>query len=406
MLTCDADLAVSDSAARSSAPEPDQRRQVARSLVPLVVDVGIPVGSYYLLHAGLGLSLWLSLALSSVVPAVRSVTGLVARRELNVLALLMLFVNVAGIVVSFATGDPRLMIAKDSVISSVIAIAILASVAARRPLMTAGLKPFLTRGTAERTAAWDRLAAGCGPVPPAGGALQRHLGRGPAGRLRGPAGGRVHAARAHHGLARHRADRRRHRRRDHGRGRRRGAHAEADRDRDPDGGHRGRRGHRRPLARAARGAADQARHNAGHAGHTPDLPPPGRSATWPTPTSRRSPTWTRSWPPSSASGRATTACPDLSPAGQQARDELARSTLAAVRARPAPADGDERRCARLLPERLETDLANSATGEHLSDVSTIFGPAQAVRGVFLLMPATTPDDWAVIAAGWRGCPRR
>ena len=91
MLTCDGDLAVSDSAARSSAPEPDQRRQVARSLVPLVVDVGVPVGSYYLLHAGLGLSLWLSLALSSVVPAVRSVTGLVARRELNVLALLMLF---------------------------------------------------------------------------------------------------------------------------------------------------------------------------------------------------------------------------------------------------------------------------------------------------------------------------
>ncbi len=160
MLTCDADLAVSDSAARSSAPEPDQRRQVARSLVPLVVDVGVPVGSYYLLHAGLGLSLWLSLALSSVVPAGRSVTGLVARRELNVLALLMLFVNVAGIAVSFATGDPRLMIAKDSVISSVIAIAILVSVAARRPLMTAGLKPFLTRGTAERTAAWDRLAAG------------------------------------------------------------------------------------------------------------------------------------------------------------------------------------------------------------------------------------------------------
>lgn len=172
MLTCDAELtarasarasvsvSAGASAADSSAPEPDHRQQVARSLVPMVVDVGIPVGSYYLLHAGLGLSLWLSLALSSVVPAVRSVTGLVAQRELNVLALLMLFVNVAGIAVSFATGDPRLMIAKDSVISSVIAVAILVSVAARRPLMTAGLKPFLTRGTAGRTEAWDRLAAG------------------------------------------------------------------------------------------------------------------------------------------------------------------------------------------------------------------------------------------------------
>jgi uncharacterized protein (DUF885 family) len=88
--------------------------------------------------------------------------------------------------------------------------------------------------------------------------------------------------------------------------------------------------------------------------------------------------------------------PDLSPAGQQARDDLARSTLAALRARPAPADGEERRCARLLTERLESGLDDSAAGEHLSDVSTLFSPVQAVRGVFLLMPASTPDDWAVI----------
>src|ERR1700723_2341756 len=52
------------------------------------------------------------------------------------------------------------MIAKDSAISSVIARAILVSVAVRRPLMTAGLKPWLTRGAADREAAWDRLMAG------------------------------------------------------------------------------------------------------------------------------------------------------------------------------------------------------------------------------------------------------
>src|SRR6202012_5216713 len=117
-------------------PSSEQHPGVARSLLPLLVDVGIPVGSYYLLRDGLGLSLWLSLALSSVVPAIRSVAGILAERRLNVLALLMLAVNLAGIAVSFATGDPRLMIAKDSVISSVIAIAILLSVAARRPLMS------------------------------------------------------------------------------------------------------------------------------------------------------------------------------------------------------------------------------------------------------------------------------
>ncbi len=88
----------------------------------------------------------------------RAIAGLAARRELNLLAVLKLVVNLAGIAISFPTGDPRAMIAKDSVISSVIAFGILTSVALRRPLMSAGLKPFITKGNAERMAAWDRLS--------------------------------------------------------------------------------------------------------------------------------------------------------------------------------------------------------------------------------------------------------
>jgi hypothetical protein len=146
------------SAAQPPAPTP---ADVARGLRPLLLDVGVPLGSFYLLRDAFGLSLWLSLALSSVGPAFRAVGGIVAERKLNVLALLMLAVNVAGIVVSFLTGDPRAMIAKDSLVSSVIAFAILGSVATRRPLMSAGLKPFITRGMPGRTAAWDRLSASC-----------------------------------------------------------------------------------------------------------------------------------------------------------------------------------------------------------------------------------------------------
>ena len=119
----------------------------------------MPLGSYYLMRDALGLSLWLSLALSSVVPVLRSVFAAVVQRRLNLLAMLMLAVNIAGIGISFWTGDPRMMIAKDSVVSSVIALVILGSVALRRPLMTEGLKVFVTRGSADRTAAWDRLAA-------------------------------------------------------------------------------------------------------------------------------------------------------------------------------------------------------------------------------------------------------
>jgi uncharacterized protein (DUF885 family) len=102
--------------------------------------------------------------------------------------------------------------------------------------------------------------------------------------------------------------------------------------------------------------------------------------------------------------------PDLSPAGQQAKDELARATLAELdrieraAGRSGPADADERRCARLLRERLDAALAMSETGEHLREVSNIFGPDQAVRDTFLIMPAATAENWAVIARRMRRIP--
>jgi uncharacterized protein (DUF885 family) len=96
--------------------------------------------------------------------------------------------------------------------------------------------------------------------------------------------------------------------------------------------------------------------------------------------------------------------PDFSPAGQQARDELARQTLAELdvmertAAGSAGSDhGDERRCARLLRERLRAELAASDAGEHLRELSNIFGPVQQVRGVFPIMPVQTEDDWAAVA---------
>jgi uncharacterized protein (DUF885 family) len=96
--------------------------------------------------------------------------------------------------------------------------------------------------------------------------------------------------------------------------------------------------------------------------------------------------------------------PDLSPAGHQQRDALRLATLAkldeleaAAAAAGGLADDDERRCATLLRERLESELAMSATGQQLRDVSIIFGPPQGVRDAFLLMPTATVADWAVIA---------
>jgi hypothetical protein len=131
-----------------------------RSLRSLAIDIAVPLGLYYLLRDGFGQSLVLSLAVSSILPAARTIYSVVRERELNLLAALILVVNIVGIGISFAAGDPRLMIAKDSAVSSVIGLAILGSVFIGRPLMTAGLKPWLIKGSADRDAAWVRLAAG------------------------------------------------------------------------------------------------------------------------------------------------------------------------------------------------------------------------------------------------------
>jgi uncharacterized protein (DUF885 family) len=92
--------------------------------------------------------------------------------------------------------------------------------------------------------------------------------------------------------------------------------------------------------------------------------------------------------------------PDLSPAGQEATDALARATLAelsAIVGGTEPVEQADRRCARLLRERLEAKLAMSAQKEHLRAVSAnLSGPPQRVRSTFLAMPAATADDWAVI----------
>ncbi|PBC62145.1 hypothetical protein BKI49_20420 [Streptomyces sp. Tue6028] len=124
------------------------------------MDVAVPLASYYLLKNGFGMSTVAALAWSSVVPAVRTLWSLVKERTFNGLAGLILLVNVVGLLLSLVAGDPRLMLAKDSGVGSVVGIGILLSVRLGRPMMTQGMKPFLIKGDAAKNAAWERLLAG------------------------------------------------------------------------------------------------------------------------------------------------------------------------------------------------------------------------------------------------------
>jgi uncharacterized protein (DUF885 family) len=94
--------------------------------------------------------------------------------------------------------------------------------------------------------------------------------------------------------------------------------------------------------------------------------------------------------------------PDLSPAGMEAEAELARRTLAeldSVLVADPSLDDDpvERRCARLLRERLASDLGMHEAGEGFMTLNNLFSPIHAIRQVFSMMPAASDEDWAVIA---------
>jgi uncharacterized protein (DUF885 family) len=99
--------------------------------------------------------------------------------------------------------------------------------------------------------------------------------------------------------------------------------------------------------------------------------------------------------------------PDTSPAGRDALVRLQRSTLAQLdeaERRPGADSDIERRCARLLRERLTAQLAMQEADESLRSVSNLSSVAHAVRQVFTVTPAQSQEDWTAIAERLRAVP--
>ncbi|MFD8823872.1 DUF885 domain-containing protein [Streptomyces sp. NPDC059605] len=99
--------------------------------------------------------------------------------------------------------------------------------------------------------------------------------------------------------------------------------------------------------------------------------------------------------------------PDFSPTGQEALAELARTTLAKLDAAerlPGADDDAERRCGRLLRERLMAELAVHDAEEGLRTVSNLSSPAHSLREVFTVTPTGTDEEWAAVVDRLRAVP--
>ncbi|MEU6537245.1 DUF885 domain-containing protein [Streptomyces sp. NPDC047000] len=99
--------------------------------------------------------------------------------------------------------------------------------------------------------------------------------------------------------------------------------------------------------------------------------------------------------------------PDTSPAGQEALADLARTTLARLdeaERGPGADSGIERRCGRLLRERLTAELAVHDADEGLRHVGNLDTAPHRVREVLTVTPDRTEEDWAAIAERLRAVP--
>lgn len=99
--------------------------------------------------------------------------------------------------------------------------------------------------------------------------------------------------------------------------------------------------------------------------------------------------------------------PDFSPAGQDATADLVRATLLKLddaERLPGAGSDEERRCGRLLRERLTAELAVHDAEEGLRAVSNLHSPVHSLIGVFTVTPTETEEDWAAVAERLRAVP--
>lgn len=126
-----------------------------------LLDVGLPLLAYYGLHA-VGISDYRALLAGTVVAGLRVGFVALSNRRLDGFAAFLMTVFAVGLALSFATGDARFMLAKDSVGTAVAGLIFLGSCVVGRPMSFYAAQRFSTTTTKTRewwTTMWQTRSA-------------------------------------------------------------------------------------------------------------------------------------------------------------------------------------------------------------------------------------------------------
>lgn len=119
--------------------QPTRGAALRRTFAGVALDVGLPVGTYYALHA-LGATDTTALLAGTVAAAVRVAVVAVRSRRLNAFAILMLAVYAVGLAATFIDGDPHMLLIKDSLGTAVVGVAFLVSLVVGHPMILESMK--------------------------------------------------------------------------------------------------------------------------------------------------------------------------------------------------------------------------------------------------------------------------
>ncbi len=141
-------MATTDTQARQSGPN------VKAWLPEMVVDAVLPYATYLVLQSQ-GVGPVAALAAGAVFPAAFVLFHFVRSRQVDGFGLVVLAVIAVSVALALTSGDARFVLVKESIFTGAIGLAMLGSLAARRPAMYYCGRKFATDGTPEGLARWE-----------------------------------------------------------------------------------------------------------------------------------------------------------------------------------------------------------------------------------------------------------
>ena len=142
-------------------PPPQVQPPSLRGILPsLVISGACPFVTYQLLMAYVpSLSKVTALAISAIFPAAHGIAGIVRRRYLDFIGIMVLIGIAVTIVATYVGGDPKLLLIRESFVTGALGLVALSSFLWRRPLLFYIGRQFSAGQDRERLAQFNGLWA-------------------------------------------------------------------------------------------------------------------------------------------------------------------------------------------------------------------------------------------------------